>query len=430
MPIRDAQPNQQPRSDQNLLNSFLSRSPEQQKSKEVINGIKEETRQKLAAAKAGVERNRKLHESGVLFDIDAFEKDLKTIPGITEGDIEWAKVQIWNSLPEKARDPAKTPQGIKVQGYMQQQTQEGIKKLTEEAATGKEGTNKIMTFIDGIINKYPQLKPLFPYIGAYFAQLAEKAKKENNNTPTVASGVYDQIAERFGYKSPKAKFEDFKNKLAAALPQQTPQLTLNGEYSDKKLIELNITVSNKQLPGIIQYNQETGEIIYVLNNETYRYKNVEEISKFLKDKFQPGSAPGSPEKQETDQEKYAKLFKSKDWLLDISTFETDKQAFERKHIDIDVSFRNAAQANSNVSKIMEAIKKAMPNETSFGLKLTDLLFQNFSDQDMKTALEAINNQNTFNVGRTPAEMRTFLDGLTSANDQALLTVAFNKFKKS
>ena len=302
----------------------------------------------------------------------------------------------------------------------------GVEQLTKAGDKAKDT-------IENLRKKYPGLSWIWPWIGAYFYSMAEKAKKDNK--PTIMSGLYEKMAGWFGYETPKDKFNKFKSGIK--LPQG---FTLSGDYKDAKEIELKILKTTGEQTGTIKYNTENGEITLVTTKGTFVSKDIAEINKHLaSDKLQaaaptaapgqtpaPGAAPApapapgpaAPEQQETPAAKYTRLFDAKGWKLDTQNLAQDLQKLKNGGITedkIEEEINNAAVKGSNLNKFYEAIRSVLPDDKVFKLRLTDLLCKNIHTNIVEKGVAVIKSKKD----KTPEQIRKFVDDSFVAKDDLL-----------
>jgi len=318
----------------------------------------------------------------------------------------------------------------------------GVKQLTEAGDKAKDT-------IENLRKKYPGLSWIWPWIGAYFYSMAEKAKKDNN--PTIMSGLYEKMAGWFGYETPKDKFNKFKSGIK--LPQG---FTLSGDYKDAKEIELKILKTTGEQTGTIKYNTENGEITLVTSdNKTFVSKDIAEINKHLaSDKLQaaapaaapgqtpapgaapaapaaaPAPAPPAPEQQETPAEKYTRLFKPIG-ELDTSKLDEDIRILAANGIPkdkIEEEIGKAVASGSKFRELYDVVKSALEPNKIFKLRLTDLLFvkKDFDKTILDKGIAVIKSK----PNTPPEKIRQFLEDAYAAKDSIVkLREVVKKYKE-
>jgi len=316
----------------------------------------------------------------------------------------------------------------------------GVEQLTKAGDKAKDT-------IENLRKKYPGLSWIWPWIGAYFYSMAEKAKKDNK--PTIMSGLYEKMAGWFGYETPKDKFNKFKSGIK--LPQG---FTLSGDYKDAKEIELKILKTTGEQTGTIKYNTENGEITLVTTKGTFVSKDIAEINKHLaSDKLQaaapaaapgqtpaPGAAPAAPtpapapapaapeQSQETPQAKYTRLFKAIG-ELDTSKLDDDIKTLASNGIPedkIEEEIGKAVASGSKFRELYDVVQSALEKNKIFKLRLTDLLFVKLDKAILDRGIKVIKDK----PNTPPEKIRKFLEDAYAAKDSiAKLKDVVKKYKE-
>jgi hypothetical protein len=372
--------------------------------------IKAETEKKLSETRSKV---------GEVCNMTKFEEDLKKIPNITEEEIKLALKEVWDSLPESAKDPLQSPEHLAIA----RQAKEAIKGLpkTEEKAKG---------WVESLKKRFPQFADFFPLIGSYIASMGEKAQKENKAT----AGLYEKLAGWLGYESPQSKFDKFKS--GVKLPQG---FVLQGSYvADAKEQELTIAKTDGQKVGTLKYNTEDGQITLTSSAGIFVGTDVAEINKNLvAEKLQtPKSAPATavsptnPEQaKETEQAKIARLFKEKaGWELEPITPEQE-QSLKNGGIDmtkIEDEIALTTGNDSNLKQIYEAIKSVLPKDTVFKFRVTDILYKGLDKNVAGDIVAAIKEK----TGKKPEDIRKFLDDAYASKTNIARREVIDTYKKA
>jgi hypothetical protein len=150
---------------------------------------------------------------------------------------------------------------------------------------------------------------------------------------------------------------------------------------------------------------------------------------------QPPAAAAAAEQKKapetvTDEKKYARLFQDKGWNLETDKFDENLKTLTDRKVNIEELITASSGENSNFKKLVDAIKAAMPSEV-FKMRLADILFHNMKEDDFKPIIAVIKNEKTeYNLDKTPAKIREFLDKANKAIGTTELATVIASYKKT